>query len=736
MKAVLFYATASLALLFGSLQAVNAQCESDQTIYLTDFTFTPSALTISVGESVAFINAQGTHNVDGTSENNPEPFFLEETDGNINGVCMGVVTFNTPGTYEFTSSIGVQAELGMVGTITVDAVTLTDQLLNLQNGETDLSFLQSWQSSYALNAYFSATWNGVENTGWAGDVDLNGAESYTVFVPTDQAIGEVMELINLNQFDLLSFYDMPAALKYHIVPGVYLAEDLTDGLSLATAEGQSLTISIGDQGAMVDDANITYTNITAYNGVIHIIDKILAPSGYPGATVLNVIMQSEEHTLFEQAIFNEGLDDDLRGQPILNDNEDASGPFTVFAPTDEALITFAAQNGFEDVYALLASQDMDNIVNQHIVESVYESIDLFSGLQLQAYNNEILSVNIASDGTTVNGALIAQPDLLAYNGVVHSMGELIPYDFPVVEGTCGSWTVHMIAVENSNYEPWNGAELDIYSNGTLIATESPNSFGVESFSFPADVNSTINVVYRGYSGSNYNDYEIVDESGFVIFSSASNQSNGGLPMSVYGLKPCEETPSTCGPIEIVFTDESQDGWFGGGMFIVSGQDPVATILFNQTYYPFSSLPVLVYVDSGELDFIVNQPYAFADYCGYIIKDPQGNVLVNETSTFVPPPSTLGLEICEAATSDVQDGMQAPSAVSLYPNPANGFVTISGINPDQRWEASLVSLDGKLVGAYNGMGSTPLTFRDLAPGMYSMRILLDDGQTHSIQLIQE
>jgi hypothetical protein len=67
MKAVLFYATASLALLFGSLQAVNAQCESDQTIYLTDFTFTPSALTISVGESVAFINAQGTHNVDGTS---------------------------------------------------------------------------------------------------------------------------------------------------------------------------------------------------------------------------------------------------------------------------------------------------------------------------------------------------------------------------------------------------------------------------------------------------------------------------------------------------------------------------------------------------------------------------------------------------------------------------------------------------------------------------------------------
>ena len=86
--------------------------------------------TISVGQTVAFVNAEGTHNVDGTAESNPVSFFLEETEGNIDGVCMGTVTFDVPGVYTYTSSIGVQPELGMTGTIIVDAETLCDVMLS------------------------------------------------------------------------------------------------------------------------------------------------------------------------------------------------------------------------------------------------------------------------------------------------------------------------------------------------------------------------------------------------------------------------------------------------------------------------------------------------------------------------------------------------------------------------------------------------------------------------------
>ena len=105
----------AILFIFAGLNAViaQAQCEADTTVYLTDFIFTPSEFTISVGQTVAFVNAEGTHNVDGTAESNPVSFFLEETEGSIDGVCMGTVTFDVPGVYTFTSSIGVQPQLGM-----------------------------------------------------------------------------------------------------------------------------------------------------------------------------------------------------------------------------------------------------------------------------------------------------------------------------------------------------------------------------------------------------------------------------------------------------------------------------------------------------------------------------------------------------------------------------------------------------------------------------------------------
>ncbi len=296
----------------------HSQCEADTTVYLTDFVFTPNAFTISVGQTVAFINAEGVHNVDGTANSNPIPFFLDETEGDISGVCMGTVTFDVPGTYTFTSSIGVQPELGMTGTIVVDAETLADVIADFGGGG-QLENLGAWQSSWAMTTYYSSAYiNGQPgNTSWIGGIDLNGTEEYTLFLPTDVAVNDLMDLMNLSQFDMLAFYDMIPALAYHIVPGIYMASDLEDGMELPTAEGQSVSISIGDAGAMVDDANITYPDITAFNGVIHVIDHILAPAGYPGATTWDVIVQSPDHTILEQALLAEGLDEALRGQPIL-----------------------------------------------------------------------------------------------------------------------------------------------------------------------------------------------------------------------------------------------------------------------------------------------------------------------------------------------------------------------------------------------------------------------------------
>ena len=737
----------SLLFFFFGLNAavLHAQCEADTTVYLTDFIFTPSEFTISVGQTVAFVNAEGTHNVDGTAESNPVSFFLEETVGSIDGVCMGAVAFDVPGVYTFTSSIGVQPQLGMTGTIVVDAVTLADRMTGF-GGSGDLEELDAFQSAWAFLTYYSSVYfDGITpNEGWTGDVDLNGAPEYTVFVPTDGAVDDLMELMNLSQFDMLAFYDMLPALKYHIVPGIYMASDLEDGMELPTAEGQSVSISIGDAGAMVDDANIIYPDITAFNGVIHVIDHILAPAGYPGATTWDVIVQSPDHTILEQALLAEGLDDALRGQPILNDNEPAEGPFTVFAPTDDAFFAMAEANGFENVQALLGSQFIDDILDAHLVEAVYESGDLYNGQNLPSYNNSgIVNITLDDEGIEANTAPIIQADMLAYNGVVHSLGEVMPYDFPDPEGTCGAWTITMTC-SNGGPTGWEGSSLHVFANGSQIAAETMMTVGSESFSIPVDEGSRIDVVYNDQGWGEYHGYSVIDQSGTIVFSSSGTQTwNGGEPpISVYGLDPCGEEPS-CGLIEITFTDNSYDGWYGGNMGVFSESGLEANIFFNPDfdgdgyadYQSFEERTVMVTVDEGEVDFLVSSPVVYPTQCGYTVKNPEGDIVIDETSTSEAPPNTLNFVICETTASLIGDAEASNTPISLYPNPVTAVTQLQGLDDYEAWEAEIHSVDGKIVQSQRGIGNGVLDVFTLPNGLYTIRVQTENSW-HTLRLVKE
>ena len=724
----------------------NSQCEADTTVYLTDYFFTPNSFTISVGQTVAFVNAEGTHNVDGTDESNPVSFFLEETEGDINGVCMGTVTFDIPGTYTFTSSIGVQPELGMTGTIVVDAETLADVIADFGGGG-QLENLGAWQSSWAFSTYYSSAYiNGQPgNTGWIGGIDLNGTEEYTLFLPTDVAVDDLMDLINLSQFDMLAFYDMIPALAYHIVPGIYMASDLEEGMELPTGEGQSVSISIGDAGAMVDDANIIYPDITAFNGVIHVIDHILAPAGYPGATIWDVIVQSPDHTILEQALLAEGLDEALRGQPILNDNEPAEGPFTVFAPTDDAFFALAEANGFESVQALLGSQFIDDILDAHLVEAVYESGDLYNGQNLPSYNNAgIVNITFDEVGIEANTAPIIQADMLAYNGVVHSLGEVMPFDFPDPEGTCGSWTITMTC-SNGGPDGWEGSSLHVFADGTQIAAETMMTVGSESFAIPVDEGSRIDVIYNNAGWGAYHGYSVTDQNGTIVFSSSGTQtwSGGEPPISVYGLNPCEEEPS-CGLIEITFTDNSYDGWYGGNMGVFSESGLEANIFFNPDfdgdgyadYQSFEERTVMVTVNEGEVDFLVSSPVSYPTQCGYTVKNPAGEVVIDETSTTMAPPSTFNFEICESTASNVVEEAFEANTVSLFPNPVGTAAQIKGLPNDETWEAHVYSVNGKIVHRQRGVGNEAINVGTLPTGLYNLQIRVTGKSYEAIRFVKE
>ncbi len=107
---------------------------------------------------------------------------------------------------------------------------------------------------------------------------LKGTGPFTVFAPTDEAFsalpaGTVEELLKPENKAKLA-----AILTYHVVSGKVMSTDLSDGMTPATVNGETVTIHT-ENGVKVNDATVTTADIATDNGVIHAIDAVLMPKG-------------------------------------------------------------------------------------------------------------------------------------------------------------------------------------------------------------------------------------------------------------------------------------------------------------------------------------------------------------------------------------------------------------------------------------------------------------------------
>ena len=84
---------------------------------------------------------------------------------------------------------------------------------------------------------------------------------------------QALDITALQEFaQLVQLSDI---LQFHIVPGDFYASQLFDGLGLTTLKGESLKVQTGDELTIrVQDSLVTQSDITAANGVIHVIDAV------------------------------------------------------------------------------------------------------------------------------------------------------------------------------------------------------------------------------------------------------------------------------------------------------------------------------------------------------------------------------------------------------------------------------------------------------------------------------
>jgi uncharacterized surface protein with fasciclin (FAS1) repeats len=112
----------------------------------------------------------------------------------------------------------------------------------------------------------------------AGLVDtLKGDGPLTVFAPTDEAFAALPAGTVESLLEPENLAKLQAILSYHVIPGNVMASDVADGTSAATVQGSSVAFVVADGSVKVNGATVTAADITASNGVIHVIDTVLLP---------------------------------------------------------------------------------------------------------------------------------------------------------------------------------------------------------------------------------------------------------------------------------------------------------------------------------------------------------------------------------------------------------------------------------------------------------------------------
>ncbi len=106
---------------------------------------------------------------------------------------------------------------------------------------------------------------------------------FTVFAPTDEAFAALLTELEADSLDDIDSATLTAVLQYHVITENNVTSDeLSDGMTVTTLQGEDITINVGDQVTITDVngrvSTVIEADVQATNGVIHAIDMVLLPT--------------------------------------------------------------------------------------------------------------------------------------------------------------------------------------------------------------------------------------------------------------------------------------------------------------------------------------------------------------------------------------------------------------------------------------------------------------------------
>jgi len=252
---------------------------------------------------------------------------------------------------------------------------------------------------------------------------LSGEGPFTVFAPTDDAFAALPAgtldslLLPENKQQLADI------LLYHVVPGKVMAADVTglDGKMADTAlEGRQIGVKV-DMGSVYlnENTKVIITDIEASNGVIHVIDTVLLPPTDEAAMetkdIVDTAVADGRFTTLVAAVQAAGLAETLKGE----------GPFTVFAPTDEAFAALPA--GTLDSLLLPENkQQLTDILLYHVLSGNVMASDVVGLTSSPTVLGKDITVRVQDGNVYLNDNVqVIITDIETSNGVIHVLDAVL-----------------------------------------------------------------------------------------------------------------------------------------------------------------------------------------------------------------------------------------------------------------------------------------------------------------------
>ena len=261
----------------------------------------------------------------------------------------------------------------------------------------------------------------------------SSTSNLTVFAPTDTAFNALATSLGFASatamVTALDAATLEKILQFHVLPTRKVAADLvaagatSSQATLYTFEGAAATLALNTAAGVkitdevLNQATVTTANVAASNGVIHVIDRVLVPPG-----VLNVVQMAQLNPAFSvlvEAVVAANLATTLSG----------AGPFTVFAPTNDAFTAALTELTLTKAQ-LLASPGLAGILTYHAVAGNVRAAAVAAlpkPASVTTVQGEAFTVGTTLQITDARArvANLAATDVIASNGVIHVIDKVL-----------------------------------------------------------------------------------------------------------------------------------------------------------------------------------------------------------------------------------------------------------------------------------------------------------------------